>query len=341
MEPKKILVVKLRTLGDILTTFPLLRALKEIFPLAHVTVISDDSYGEVITPNPRVDAFWEHPAKALRSRGAVFACRQQWGMIRRIRQERFDLYLDLYGSMRTALWGCWGRIPRRMGFHLRGRKYFYTDTIRAAHRYVVDLNLQFARVLGWQGNDNAMEFFLGSQDEAAAQAFLHTQGWERGRPYAVCSPGGGWPLKRWDPERFGKVLKILADKTGCQLVLTGSPEEAPIMEVCARASSYPVVRAVGLPLCQVAAIIKNSRLFLGNDSGPKYFAESYRVPTVICYGPTDFRNNNPDTPRHRVVCRDLPCRPCHTEKCRESRRMCLDDIQVEDVVSEALKLWVL
>jgi len=336
-----ILVVKLRTLGDILTTFPLLRALKELYPHAGLTMITDEQYRSLIETNPRVNEFWGHPAQTLRARGPGYAFQQQRDTIRSIRKRRFDLFIDLYGSLRTALWGFLGGIPYRLGFALRGRKYFYTQRIHALHRYVVDLNLQFAQTLGWQGKDNSMEFFITPADETAARQFLKQQGWDVKKPYVVVSPGGGWALKQWGAKRFGQVVQALVRQTGCQVIISGSQTEQPLVEECGREVGSKVIPVIGLPLRQLAAVIKGSRLFLGNDSGPKYFAESYKVPTLICYGPTDFLNNNPDTPQNRVVFHAVPCRPCHSETCSQSRRVCLDDLSVQEVVLAAMELWKL
>lgn len=339
MKPKRILVAKLRALGDILTAFPLLRALKETFPGARLTLVVDDLYQDLVAINPRVDEVWTHPARELRRRKGWFAVRQQADMIRRVRQGRFDLFVDLYGTLRTALWGFLGRVPRRLGFALRGRKYFYTQAVKAEHRYVVDLNLQFAELLGWEGRDRALEFFLTPEDEAQARAALVQRGWTPSRPLLVVAPGGGWTLKQWGAGRFGRVARGLAQATGCQVAVIGSASEARLLAESAAELAEPAVVLEGLPLRQVAAAVKCGRLFLGNDSGPKYFAEAFGVPTLICYGPTDFVNNNPVTPRNRVATSPQPCQPCHSETCRASRRACLDDLGEEEVLKQALELW--
>lgn len=338
-EPKRILVAKLRALGDILTAFPLLRALKETYPGSHLTLVVDDMYQDLASVNPRVDEVWPHPARELRQRGGWFAARQQARMIRRVQQGRFDLFVDLYGTLRTALWGFLGRVPRRLGFALRGRKYFYTQAVKAEHRYVVDLNLQFAQLLGWQGQDRSLEFFLTPDDEAQARAAMVRRGWRPGTPLLAVAPGGGWPLKQWGAERFGRVARGLAQATGCQVAVIGAASEAPLLAACAAELAEPAVVLEGLPLRQAAAAVKSSRLFLGNDSGPKYFAEAFGVPTLICYGPTDFVNNNPVTPRNQVATRRQPCQPCHSEICRAGRRACLDDLSEEEVLKQALELW--
>ncbi|MCD4812158.1 glycosyltransferase family 9 protein [bacterium] len=336
---RSILVVKLRALGDVLTTYPLLRALKEYYPQARLSMMADDSYQDILETNPRIDALRLHPASQLRQAGQGDALRQQWQAIRAIRQEKYDLYIDLYGSLRTALWGYLGKIPYRMGFDLRGRKYFYNHTIQAKYRYVVDLNLQFAQALGWEKKSNQLEFYTTPQDEVRAHEHLKRQHWNAAKPYMVVSPGGGWPLKQWGAKRFGRVAKAMADKTGCQIVLSGSQAETLLIQTCGAAADIPVINAVGLPLRQVAAIIKGSRLFLGNDSGPKYFAEAFGVPTLICYGPTDYVNNNPQRPQNQVACFQTECRPCHSEICRMPSRDCMNRISEDEVAARALKLW--
>ena len=336
---KTIMVVKLRTLGDVLTTFPLLRALKELYPGAKLIMVADETFRDLFTAHKRVDELWEHPVRSLKTAGPLAAWRQNLGFIADIRRQRVDLYVDLYGSLRTALWGALAGVPRRLGFNLRGRKYFYTQRIVAQHRYVVDLNLQFARELGWSGTDNTLEFFLEPADHNAATDFLTAHGWKKPQPLLVVSPGGGWPLKCWGAENFGAVARRLAAATGCRVVVSGSASEQNLVEACGRALEGNYIPAVGLPLRTLAAIIGMSRMFLGNDSGPKYFAEAFRVSTLICYGPTDFRNNNPASARHPVAGVEVACRPCHSEICRQPRRICLDDLSVEAVYNSAVKLW--
>lgn len=338
---QEIMVVKLRALGDVLTTFPLLRALKERFPQAKLTMVADETYASLFEHHPRVDAFWPHPARALRQRGSLAQLQHHFRMVNGIRQKKVDLYIDLYGSLRTALWGALAGVPRRMGFNLRGRRYFYHDRIVAQHRYVVAMNLQFAQALGWTGNNQQLEFFLSKEEHRQAMAKLKTLGWDSHRPYVIISPGGGWPLKCWAPEKFGAVGQRLARETGCQIVLSGTAAETGLIEACAAAMAQPVVKMIDWPLRQAAAVISGAALFIGNDSGPKYFAEAFKVPTLICYGPTDFVNNNPKSPFHVPVYRDVPCRPCHQEQCSQSTRQCLDDLTVEDVLSKAFELWKL
>ncbi len=336
------MVVKLRTLGDVLTVFPLLRALKELYPQARLTVAADEVYRELFETNPRVDEFWGHTHTKLRKPEGRVAFKPPWDTIRNFRKRKIDLYIDLYGSLRTALWGAGAGIPMRMGFNLRGRKYFYTHKIKAACRYVVDLNLQFARELGWKGHNNALEFFITEHDRDQARQYLLKRQWDPQRSSLVISPGGGWPLKQWGAERFGLVAGKLARHTGCQVLITGTPKEQALVAACRdKLKGFFHIPVVGLPLRQLAAVISQSRLFLGNDSGPKYFAEAFKIPTLICYGPTDFINNNPNSPRHQVVFHEAACRPCHSEKCRMSARTCLDDLSVDEVFTRAVELWEL
>lgn len=342
MEPiHEIMLVKLRTLGDVLTTFPLIRALKERFPEANLTVVADEMYEPLFTHHSRIDAFWGHPVKALKAGGSWANLKHHQQMVRAIKKSKIDLYVDLYGSMRTALWGALAGVPNRIGFNLRGRKYFYHHQVVAKHRYVVDINLQFAKMLGWQGMDNRLEFFISQEDREAAKKVMIDYGWKSKLPYLVVSPGGGWPLKCWDATRFGRIVNVIQKETGCQIVVSGSGGEKKLIEACQAQIEGSSVAAIDLPLRQVAAIISGCRLFLGNDSGPKYFAEAYNVPTLICYGPTDFINNNPSTPINVAAHLDIPCRPCHSEVCQKEKRICLDELSEKDVLRYAFQLWTM
>lgn len=334
----EIMVVKLRALGDVLTTFPLLRALKEHYPNARLTMVADETYQSLFEHHPRVDRFWGHPVKLLKQEGTLAQIRQHQAMVKAIKHQQIDLYIDLYGSMRTALWGASAGVPRRMGFNLRGRKYFYHDRIVAKHNYVVDLNLQFAEMLGWSGIDRSLEFFIVKDDLKQAFSRLEQQGFNVKLPYVVISPGGGWPLKCWAPEKFGEVANRLTRETGHQIVLSGVSSEKSLIERCQAKMEQPGFTMINLPMRQVAAVISQSKLFIGNDSGPKYFAEGFKIPTLICYGPTDFNNNNPVSPIHLTAYHDVDCRPCHSEQCSQVKRYCLDNVTVDEVAKKAFAL---
>jgi lipopolysaccharide heptosyltransferase II len=338
-ENPKILLVKLRALGDVLTTFPLLRALKERFPKAEITFFADEIYRETLEANPRIDAVWTHPAGMLRQLRLTAKWQHHMATVEKIKAAKFDLYLDLYGSLRTVLWGFLADIPERYGFALRGRKYFYHHPVAAQYRYVVDINLQFARLLGWQGTNNTMEFFIPEADHVRASTKLRKAGLIPGVPYVVISPGGGWPLKCWGPDKFGALAERLAALNGCQIVLSGSVQENDLINQTAAHVHRPWVPMEGWTLGEVAAVIRGAALFVGNDSGPKYLAESFKIPTLIFYGPTDYLNNNPNHSRHVVAVRDVSCRPCHSERCRAGRRACLDDLSVDEVFEKAQKLY--
>jgi lipopolysaccharide heptosyltransferase II len=314
----------------------LLRALKERFAHSRLIMIADAAYAPLFAHHPWVDEFWAHAMKKTERSGSELW--NMWQTVQRLRRANVDVYIDLYGSMRTALWGFLAGIPKRLGFALRGRKYFYTQAIVAKERYVVRLNLQFAQQLGWQGTDDHLEFFLTPQEIVQAKQHLLDFGWKPPQPLVVISPGGGWPVKCWGAQRFAAVAKQLAQMDHCFIVFSGSAAEAELVQQTAQGCTFPHGMAVGLSLRLLAGIISQAQLFLGNDSGPKYFAESYDIPSLICYGPTDEKNNHPLREPHRALAQKVDCRPCHSEICREPYRRCLDDLSVETVVRNAREL---
>ena len=338
---KKIMVVKLRTLGDILTTFPLVRRLKQVYPKAYLIMVADDHYKELLENNPYIDQFWPHPANQLKEQDILPGLWQQITTMAAIRREKIDLFIDLYGSLRTALWGKVSGAPLCMGFNLRGRKYFYTHRIKAAYRYVVDLNLQFIETLGYAPQDNSLEFFITSEDEEKAKNYLQKHRVQPDKPYIVVSPGGGWELKRWSAPNFGLVAKKLSLKNECKILISGNKQEEDIVKLCAKQAGLESIPVIDLPLRQLAVIIKGSKLFLGNDSGPKYIAEAFKVPTVICYGPTDYINNIPPKPEfcHTVATNKVHCQPCNLLTCPQTRPYCLADLTVEQVLELAMKVY--
>ncbi|MCC6176832.1 MAG: glycosyltransferase family 9 protein [Chloroflexi bacterium] len=352
---KRILVVKLADLGDLLTATPALRALRNAHPTAHIGALVTPSSASLLAGSDAVDeilpfhkAAFDQPLAAGRSAPAAVA------LARRLRAGRWDALVLLhhlttpFGIAKYAALCHVSGAPIRAGLD-NGRGWFLTrrvDDPGFGGRHEVDHWLAVASLLGGVNPSPRLEVPVTADDRAWADATLRMLGRD-GAETAVFHPGsGGFSLaRRWPAERFGMVAGALERRTGLRPLVLYGP--APDEEVLARCVA--VTSGVPANLCGPApspgalvALLERVRMFVGNDSGVMHLAVTAAAPVVAIFGPTNDRAWGPyplTSPRHAVVRETLACAPCihrgHSfgtpQGCEA--RTCLDSIEPADVLA--------
>jgi ADP-heptose:LPS heptosyltransferase len=217
-------------------------------------------------------------------------------------------------------------------------------------QHEVEVNLNYARQLGWSGGWEPCEFFISDEDEASVEEDL--KAYENSRPIVTfhfgCVKSWTWIYKRWHLERFIEVARRLHDETGCYILLVGGPmerDEADQFKFSLSESIQPYVidKVNRISLKVTGAWIRKSNLFISNDSGPMHIAAAVGTPVVAVFGMSNEVKNGPWTdPRadmSRVLHSDLWCRPCYGSYRHRmcERGDCLADISVDWVYENALE----
>jgi lipopolysaccharide heptosyltransferase II len=235
-------------------------------------------------------------------------------LCRLIRRRQYDLCVVLERAVLLSLLPWFAGIPVRVGLDSHGRGFALTAGVPVEGvRHEVDRYLDVALAAGATISDPGLEFTPTADQSDAARLILESAGW-RGRPFVVLNPGGGvnpgmrLDAKRWPPDRYGDLATRLLT-SGMDVVLTGGNTDlAAVAEV--RRLAHDVVDVAGqLSFGQLAGVIRQATLFVGNDTGVMHLAVAVGTPVVAVFGPTDPRVYGPY--RHgEVVAMDLPCRPC-------------------------------
>lgn len=324
---RRILVIKSRGLGDVITSTPVITNLRLNFPKAYISFLTEKIPSEVLAKNKYLDEI------IIFKRGASFF--EDRNLIRKLRSKRFDLVIDLFGNFRTALITYLTNSPNRVGFAYRVRKYFYTIRIEPINPvYVVDFNLSLLRGIGMNMYTDRMHIPVNREDEDFANDFL--------TKYAVGSkkrvgifPGGSYATKRWEEDRFALLSDRLVE-LGHRVFLFGGKSDYKVLnKIMAKMGRKPI-SIKDLPLMKFSAIVKNMNLFITNDTGPKYIAESFDVPTITLYGPSRMDTHHPPCGRHIGIRKSLPCSPCDKRSCKKFD--CMRMITVDEVTNAAKKL---
>jgi predicted lipopolysaccharide heptosyltransferase III len=332
MTPRNILAIKLRYLGDVLLATPTLHALKAAYPKAHLAVLVNRGTEDILRGNPHVDEILPL------DRGSIL---QQSRFILDIRRRRFDTVVDLTDGDRAAFLTWISGASVRIGFNAEqrwtGRCYTTVVTGRVgAHR--VERDLAAVAPLGIEARDRVPRIWLTQDDDARGDHLVARLGITGDRSWVMIQPGARYWFKAWPPERFAELADRLNGRFGCQVFVSGSPQEAALAQaVVDHAKSRPLNIAGRSDVRTLAALLKRSALFVGNDTGAMHIAAAVGTPVVGLFGPSNPDEWGPRGGRAETIYKGLDCRVCFHPTCRRGEANCMKLITVEEVMTAAIR----
>jgi lipopolysaccharide heptosyltransferase II len=340
-EIRRALVVKVWAIGEVIMATPAFRALRELLPEAHITVLTGKTAYPVVELSPRFDeVLAADEAIFLKPRpGALLS------LLKNLRRERFDLVVSLHYAWQFGLFATFIGARHRVGFNRAREGFAYTVRIAPEqHRHQVEGYFDLARAVGGESEPGPLEIFTEEADERCTDEVI-TRLRENGKPVGLVSPGGGvnpktrMPEKRWKTERYAKLIELLSPDFTVALV--GGPGDEAIGEAVTSKLKTGVTNLINrTTLRELYALLKRADLFVGNDSAPLHLAAAAGTPAVALFGPTDPTLNGPWSDRARVITHQVDCAPCYRDgyfpEC--DRRKCLDGISAEKVYAASLEL---
>jgi ADP-heptose:LPS heptosyltransferase len=340
---RRVALVRLRVgLGDLLCSAPAFRRLREFRPDLQITLVTWPEMAPVVARFAgSVDELLAFPgADGIPERSPDPA---GWpGFVAAAAGRRFDLALQVYGDRPaanrvTSALGArlvggfaptgWEPPPAAAGLHLR-----YPVQLHEAERH-----LRLLEHLGLPpGPPPAMHFPITADDEAEHTGTSTRVGLVPGR-YVVVHPGASSPTRRWPAERYAAVGDALAGD-GWDVVLTGVGDERGISAAVRDRMRAPVTDLTGrTSLGSLAALLRDSALLIGNDTGSAHLAAAVGAPSVTVFLPGDPVRWAHRGPRHRAVVADVACAPCPHLVCPIDFR-CAASVHVHDVLAAARQL---
>src|SRR5581483_7956201 len=236
---KKILVIRLMSLGDIILSTPVLTALRAHFSQAEITMLVDKAYEEAVTGHPALNRVLAIPRAEMRKLSFFERVSAEWAWFKKVRDEKFDLVVDLQGTPRTA-WLClFSGIPVRVGGGHRRRGLAYNYRVIAENRYAVEVNLDYARAVGAEAGDKRIKLVIASQNAEYVERFLSQNNPAPAEPLIAFHIGGGWPAKYWPMDYFEQLgWMIHREKLGRLVLLQGPREKELVPELLTRLRSH-------------------------------------------------------------------------------------------------------
>ena len=284
----RILVVRPDRIGDVVLSLPVLDALRHRWPKAYLAMLAHSYTRDLLERNPCLDAIFEDDPESVHRGPAGF-----YGQVRRLRAQAFDTALVLMPTMRHVWMIFLAGIPRRISV---GRKVYHALTCTRSlsrHRYIPlrhesDFCLDLARIIDAREPGNRPLIELTEEERQDARAVLDRR---PGQPVIGIHPGNGRNAPNWTIERYARLAKILQDRHGAKIIVTGSAEEGHLAEAIVSALEGPALSLAGrLALGELIAVIGELDLLVSSSTGPMHLAGALGVPTVSVFCPLPARS---------------------------------------------------
>ncbi len=328
---KKILIINVNWLGDIIFSTPVFKALKRQYPQAAITCLGVPRVREVLECAPGVDHVLVYDEK-----GRDWNLFAKLGLILKLRKEKFDAVFLLHRSMTRALLVYLAGIPQRIGYDIKAKGPLLTHRVPATDNLIhrSDHYLKVIESFGVKVDDRVCELKADQEAEEYIARLFQEKGIGPADFTVVVNTGGNWGLKRWPQENFVRLIGRLAQDLQAKIILPGGKQDIEMVEDIAGKSGVPIINAAGQTnLKQLAALMKKVCLVISADSGPLHVADSVGANTVALFGPTRPEMTGPRGKGKNILLQnDVGCNrePCYHLECPDN--VCMKSINVEQVL---------
>ena len=329
---QKILLVRLRSIGDTVLATPSAFALKRFLPHAEVDILVEDWVAPLVRNHPYID-------NVMVLEGSGFMARTR--AARELRAAKYDVVYNLHGGTTATFLTRATGAPHRVGFRTYQYAQFHTHKAPSplllwGQQKTHSVEQQLA-LLGWTGVPvtDRPRTSLGLDPEATEviNHRLAAAGLED-RKIALVHPAAAFATKQWAASNFARVAESLAERGFAPVAITG-PQETAVLENLLAELSIEILSFDDLSLPEVTALAARSQLFVGNDSGIAHIAAAVGTPSIVIFGSSNIAHWRPwNRAAAEVVFEEMPCQPCHGYFCEKfPQPECILRVPVERVVA--------
>ena len=323
-----ILVSRLRFIGDIVLSTPVLEVLKERFPDASIDYLGDSEGTTLLRHNPNLNEIIPYDFSA-------WEVREQIRIGALLRKKRYDVAIDLFGNPRSAIVIYLSGAEMRIGGRFGWRRRLFTHPVAVSDRLdAVSFHLRYLEPLGIKGLYRKPKIYLDDDEINSSVKSLDKIGVNLARPIVGMHIGATWPAKVWPAERFARLAELITREGDAQVFVTFGPKDFDCLKAFSSEVRTKFYSMSPQPLRSLAAAISRCELFVSNDAAPMHIAAAVGTPTIGIFGPGE-----PDIwfPYDRsrgnfAIHKEVAC--CHGDYCemKGSQYMqCMKSISPEEI----------
>ena len=338
---KRIIVIDLLYLGDLLFAHPFFVALRRFFPEARIDLIANSTFSEIVKVNPNFDQIYSYDKS--------WSVIESYKFAKKIKKNNYQLALNIHGNWRTALLLKLISADQSIGYGSKGRGLFLDQIVDDnISGHMIDFYLKFANELKNNFEQINIEEtstnkfpvlkvegkYLASAEEKLKKLAIKEN-------FIVLNTGGSWPTKRWPKEYFAELADLLTEKN-YDILFVGGPSDTErvnyiIDKIIKKDNIYNLCGETSL--LELAAVLKKASLMISGDTGPAHLAAAVGTNTAAIFGPSDETKYAPRAKEKNILIKNkgLECRPCGEHECPLKHFKCMKEIKAEEITKKLQK----
>ncbi|MBI5183638.1 MAG: glycosyltransferase family 9 protein [Nitrospinae bacterium] len=334
----KILIIRLRSLGDLVLNTACYKIVKEDLPSCELSVLVESPLQEVIGGNPYVDNIIVWDKDKIRS-----SIINQIRFINyNIRRQGYDMVLDMHGGPRSAIFTFFSKAKYRVGLedNRRGLAYNIKVKVKSSSSsttiHALEFQIGILKGLGCRVDHARPYIHISEDDRLKADSLLKGVGIADDDKIAVIHPAVVKRHNEWQPDKFALIADYYQQQRGLNILFTCGPNQGSQIERIGRfMKSNLISLAEKTTIKDLASILQRSKFLLCHNSGPMHLGAAMGVPVFALFGPVYPTGWRPLGDKHHVFYKPLPCSPCAPyplKECREGDAECKKQISAEEVI---------
>lgn len=337
ISQRRILVIKISAMGDVILSIPSLRALREKFPEAWIAVLVGRKSRQIARNCPYVnDTLVYEEAQGVGRLAHVMR------MAKILAKEDYDIVIDLQNNRTSHLLAYLCSKGVRAGHQNHKWSFLLNRQAEQDNAFPlspVEHQFRVLRLIGIEEADRRLELWSTPEEDKKIRDFLELNWVSSSQILVGMNPGSSvrWSTKQWPVENFSKICDELAKKN-IRVVITGSKEEAPLAQRLIDGTKNKPINAVGkTTLTELTSLIKRCQVFISSDSAPMHIASSVNTPLVALFGPTDPHRHCVPPDLCEVFFKEINCSPCYLRSCPIGL-VCMKKITVAEVLEAVYRM---
>jgi ADP-heptose:LPS heptosyltransferase len=291
-SPRNVLVIDFGQLGDVVMSLPALRAIREKFPHASITVAAGTPSSEIVELSGYANTIIAIDRVALRDGFIPTSILRIFNVVKDVRRRQFDFVIDLHSFSETNLMGFLSGAPKRLFARRPGRSLDFLANFNPKppvdrndpDQHLVDRYLDVLKPLGIANVARVPTMTPRASDNRTVDALLKKAKAESGVPLVGLFPGAGHPGRAWPLDRWVELADFVIRNDGVRPVIFIGPEERAHAREMRRQFPDSAVFLEKLSIGELAAAQARLAVFVSNDTGPVHIAAAVGAPIVVLIG---------------------------------------------------------